>query len=186
MSGKLSAWQWQLEIKTKVGSQRPVRRTAACEFDEGKRTIAMRSPLQQYTAYYLVVLVLDLLVVLVLDLLVVLVLDLLVVLDLDVVVLVLDLLVVLDILVVVELDLLVVLHLDLLVVLHLDLLVVVGLDLLVVPEEEEEEEKKSTNPSAYPTDDVDPGTELVGVQKAFKRADFKMAVSRLICVVERK
>ena len=53
-------------------------------------------------------------------------------------------------------------------------------------EEEEEEEKKSTNPSAYPTDDVDPGTELVGVQKAFKRVDFKMAVSRLICVVERK
>ena len=49
-----------------------------------------------------------------------------------------------------------------------------------------EEEEKSTNPSAYPTDDVDPGTELVGVQKAFKRADFKMAVSRLICVVARK
>ena len=51
---------------------------------------------------------------------------------------------------------------------------------------EEEEEEKSTNPSAYPTDDVDPGTELVGVQKALKRAGFKMAVSHLICVVERK
>ena len=49
-----------------------------------------------------------------------------------------------------------------------------------------EAEEKSTNPSAYPTDDVDLGTELVGVQKALKRADFKLAVSRLICVVERK